>query len=89
MRFRTAGVEASIRVPVAHRYVDQIHGQLDRPIVVVPPVAAWLHPPVTIFPESGDPPAEREITLRLRNNRTVPAVPEVRPRLAGGSHHRS
>ena len=78
VRFRTAGVEASIRVPVAHRYVDQIHGQLDRPIVVVPPVAAWLHPPVTIFPESEDRPAEREITLRLRNNRTVPAVPEVR-----------
>ena len=78
VRFRTAGVEVRIRVPVAHRYVDQIHGQVDRPIVVVPPVAAWLHPPVTIFPESGDRSAEREITLRLRNNLTVPSVPEVR-----------
>ena len=92
VRFHTAGVKVRIRVPVEHRYVDQIYGQVDRPIAVVPPVAAWLHPPVTIFPESGErpadlsgragrpapTPAEREITLRLRNNRTVPSAPEVR-----------
>ena len=77
VRFRTAGVEAHVRVPVEHRYVDQIYGQAHRPVMVVPPLAAWLHPAVTIFPESGDRPAEREITLRLRNNRTVPWAPEV------------
>ena len=57
VRFRTAGVETHIRVPVEHRYVDQLYGQVDRPIVVVPPVAAWLRPAVSIFPESGDRPA--------------------------------
>jgi LmbE family N-acetylglucosaminyl deacetylase len=90
LALRTAGVDFELAVAVVNRHVDPLYGQRDRPVVVVPALAAWTDPALCMFP----PNAEREVVVRLKNNarRALSAQWEIRsgapaaprsPRIAG------
>ena len=71
VRLRSAGTELSLLVPVAHRGIDSIYGQIDSALEVMPSLAAWLEPPLVVFP----PGAGRALSVRLRAaSRQVGAV---------------
>lgn len=68
------GVPVEIVRPVVHRYVDQVRGELWRPVVVVPPVAVSFGERSLLFPNAE----ARTVEVSVRAN-VNEAAGEVRP----------
>jgi LmbE family N-acetylglucosaminyl deacetylase len=61
---RIANTDLELTRPVAHRYVDRVHGELVRPLEVIPPVAVDLAENALVFPAA----APRQIDVPVRSN---------------------
>ncbi len=78
-RFRTGGTEFAVRRPVLRRYVDNVRGELTRPVAIVPDVAVEFGESALVF---GDGKA-REVAVTVRANRAG-ASGEVRLEAGSG-----
>ena len=63
-RVAVAGETIAIERPVLNRYVDQVRGELTRPIIVAPAVAVGFAERSLVFPSA----AARSVEVRLRTN---------------------
>jgi hypothetical protein len=52
-RLKVNDTEIDLTIPVQHRYVDHVRGELTRPIAVVPPVAVQLAAKTFVFPDAA------------------------------------
>ncbi len=66
---KLAGVELELVRPVQNRYVDQVYGELVRPLSVVPPVAVDLTEHSLVFADNQP----RKIEVPVRSNVGKPA----------------
>jgi LmbE family N-acetylglucosaminyl deacetylase len=60
-RLAVAGEEMEFARPVIYRYVDDLHGELTRPLAIVPPVSVRFGAPSTLFPSKG----QRTVDLKV------------------------
>ncbi len=66
---KIAGVDLELVRPVQNRYVDQVYGELVRPLAVVPPVAIDLTEHSLVFADNKP----RKIEVPVRSNAGKPA----------------
>ena len=66
---KIAGVELELMRPVQNRYVDQVYGELVRPLAVVPPVAVDLTEHSLVFADNK----ARKIEVPVHSNVGKPA----------------
>jgi LmbE family N-acetylglucosaminyl deacetylase len=66
---KVAGVELELMRPVQNRYVDQVYGELVRPLAVVPPVAVDLTEHSLVFADNK----ARKIEVPVHSNVGKPA----------------
>lgn len=52
-RFRISGTDFTVDRPVHFRYVDKVHGELTRPLIVVPPVSVEIAEAAAVFPDNS------------------------------------
>jgi LmbE family N-acetylglucosaminyl deacetylase len=64
-----AGVKVHVMRPVAYRFVDQVRGEVTRPLVVAPPVTVEFADRSLLFPEAK----ARKLELTVRANRAKAA----------------
>lgn len=64
-RFRIQDTEFTARRPIHHRYVDNVRGELTRPLVVVPPVAVEFAESALVFGDAKP----RDIAVTVKANR--------------------
>jgi hypothetical protein len=79
---RVEGADIGVRVPVVYRFVDQVLGEVRRPIAGVPAVSVRLEQEVEYAPARA--PIERELRVHLWQADTTARVVQVTLRLPSG-----
>lgn len=75
---RVAGVELALDREVVWRFRDQVHGEVRRPLRVVPAVEVTVEPELLVWPVSETSPRPLEVTLRRHGSETLTGQVEVR-----------
>lgn len=60
-RLTVAGEPLAVTLPVQHKYVDRIYGELTRPLLAVPPAVVKLGDKAIVFPDR----ATREVAVQV------------------------